>query len=199
MILLKKSLNEVLKTHNLPGIYVERIDRTGGMLNLCGPCGKPLMPIPDVRIPHSKLTIDEREYVLTELSIFIMDNVKTIKEIIKINTSPIEQKEYPGYKIGVNRSNDYHGDRNRTFVRNATVKTSTTNDSNYNSDNPYIMVTLNSKNIFKLDVNNLPMDNVVNEMDKITEMRKIAKECFATGEKILKQEERLDILKTCKI
>jgi len=189
MILLKKSLDELLKKHNLPSLYIERVRLSGGVLNLCTPCGKPLMVIPDVRIPHSKLNKDERDYVIEELSKIIIEKKEQIVEALELHLNPIEMKEFAGYDVNTNTSwrpklGKYVKTSISVSVKNM-KKGSFTLKIDDDGEMKFTMSDIRDKDIEKM-------------WSRINEMKKIAKEASKIANQIVDQEEKMANLLACK-
>jgi len=189
MILLKKSLDELLKKNNIPSLYIERLRFSGGVLNLCTPCGKPLMVIPDVRIPHSKLTKDERDYLIEELTKIIMEKKDQIVEALDLHMNPIEQKEYAGYDV--NTATSWRSKIGRYVKTGVSVSVANMSDGSFtiriddDGEITYEMSKIKDKDIEKM-------------WSRITEMKKIGKEVSKTANLIVEQETKMADLLACK-
>ena len=190
MILLKQSLDVFLREHDLPNMYVERIPLSGGQLNLCGPCGKPIMSVPDVRIPHAKLSKNEREFVLQELTLFMLERMSDIKEVIKIKSNPISQPEHPDYKIRFEQSYSDDNDVSEVSVTKELER------AKYDSGST--CVTLLKDGTFQYNFHKVTGKEFDKVLDEIDEMKKIAKDSWKVAVAKVKQEKRLDELKSCR-
>jgi len=184
-------MDELLVKQKLPGIYITRVQLSGGRLELTGPCGKPLMDVPDVRIPHSKLNMDEREYIFGELSKFILENRETIDEIIKIHSNRIELMDVDGYSIS--HSTGYDSNMSKSILKSVTIR----NNKRHVTDE-YISIEIDNKGKIMFQSNNYPINKLEDFNFQLGEMVTLSKKAWKNAKEMDAQRTRLAELKTCK-
>jgi len=193
MILLKKAMDEVLKKVNLPSLYVKRVKQGGGVTQLCTPCGKPVIFIPDIRITHSKLTKDEREYLINEITEFILDNQKTIKKALSIILTPTTLKEYDDFNVSIQHYYNYYNVKPREKgVKHISVTLISDKSAKKN-----FQVIFSKKGKCSFTMTELPENELMEGMNRLEEMKEIAKESMKTATKMFEEQNILKELTTC--
>jgi len=193
MIILKKQFDEVLKEYKLNNLTLSRIEKTGGILELITTeCERPIIEIRGIKIPHTKLNMEERGIILSQLTAYIKKNSKSIKEVFDITINPIKLKKYPGYSVSAHYSNYTYGNGNS--ARQISVSIEVMSKGNNNFTLYYV-----KGGKYSIHINTEITDEFSSLIEKISEMKTIAAECMKTQMLIDKQQENLTKLKSCRI
>lgn len=191
MILLKKQLDEVLKKYNLPDLTVQKMPGST-MIQLCSPCGKPVAYVPNGVISGTKLTFDEREYVFSVVSKFIIENVKEIKKAIDIVINPTEYPEHPEYEISGQTA--WNGNGKDTKVAEY-GEVELRNRNNYTD----ITIRYYHDGKVKIECREMELETLQSILvERVPEMVKLAMKAFDICEKKQKESNFLKNYTTCR-
>lgn len=188
MILLEKYFEDMLKEHNLSDIIINRIKMGGGLFNLTTPCGKPIIFVKGIKIPHTKLSKVERDYLIDVLSIFVEKNLDKIKKSVKIVTNPIKLKDY-GYNVYFKYEDNYRSEKITGSV--VEIRNGKNNDfKSFSVINNHNKITIDCKNLTKKELNNYMSE-------KMDEMIRVSTEIIVTQKKIINQRKFQSKLLSC--